>query len=229
MRAMSETPDATKPAKVVRKRQKRGEESRRKILEAALALIGRDGLQALTHRTIAAEAGVPLSMTTYFFTSLADLIEQAFDHFQVVMSEGDEHILSQLRGVLDAIPADALQRDAATRQAVVSAMTREICALIRRGTATDTSNLAVELNFLTLFKLEPGVRAKVLAYRESLVQSIAMLTRRIGSSSPDIDASLVLTIYHRIQFEGLHRAHPWPPGWPEAEIERMLLLLFRLA
>jgi DNA-binding transcriptional regulator YbjK len=226
---MNEAALDLKAGKVVRKRQKRGEESRRKILDATLVLIGRDGLHGITHRTIAAEAGVPLSMTTYFFTSLSDLIEQAFDHFLGVMRAGDQHILNKLAEVLDAIPADALAQNEATRQAVVAAVTGEVAAFIRHGAATNANHLAVELNFLSLFKLEAGVRAKVLAYRESLVEQIAMLTRRIGSTAPELDASLVLAIIHRLQFECMNRPQPWPASWLEAEIERMLLLLFRLA
>ncbi|WP_052460791.1 TetR/AcrR family transcriptional regulator [Microbacterium gorillae] len=46
---------------------------RRQLVEAAIRVMDRDGIAGLTHRKAAQEAGVPLSATTYYFTSLDDL------------------------------------------------------------------------------------------------------------------------------------------------------------
>jgi DNA-binding transcriptional regulator YbjK len=58
-------------------RRQRGERRRREILEAALRVIGRDGVAGLTHRAVADEAGVSLAATTYYFASKADLLREA--------------------------------------------------------------------------------------------------------------------------------------------------------
>lgn len=50
---------------------------RRDILDAALRVIGERGLDAVTHRSVAAEARVPLGSTTYYFSSKDDLVERA--------------------------------------------------------------------------------------------------------------------------------------------------------
>lgn len=47
---------------------------RERIVTAALELMGRDGLHTLTHRRIAAAAGVPLGSTTYYFADLDELV-----------------------------------------------------------------------------------------------------------------------------------------------------------
>jgi TetR/AcrR family transcriptional regulator, regulator of biofilm formation and stress response len=60
-----------------RTRQARGERRRDAILEAALRLIADQGVSAVTHRAIAAEAEVPLASTTYYFESLDELLEEA--------------------------------------------------------------------------------------------------------------------------------------------------------
>jgi len=52
---------------------------REQIARAALRVIGRHGVNALTHRNIAAEAKVALGHTTYYFAKLDDIIEYAFD------------------------------------------------------------------------------------------------------------------------------------------------------
>lgn len=50
---------------------------RRAIVEAACALIAEVGLDDLTHRAVAARAGVPVGSTTYYFKTLDDLSRAA--------------------------------------------------------------------------------------------------------------------------------------------------------
>ena len=50
---------------------------RRRITEAACQVIAESGLDAVTHRLVAARAGVPLGATTYYFATLDDLTAAA--------------------------------------------------------------------------------------------------------------------------------------------------------
>ncbi|MFF2777970.1 TetR/AcrR family transcriptional regulator [Streptomyces sp. NPDC058052] len=52
-------------------------ERRERIVDAALRVVRRDGIGRLTHRTVAAEADVPLGSTTYHFGSLDELLVAA--------------------------------------------------------------------------------------------------------------------------------------------------------
>jgi DNA-binding transcriptional regulator YbjK len=52
---------------------------RHEIVEATLRLIGSRGVDAVTHRAVAAEAGVPLAATTYYFASKAELVREALE------------------------------------------------------------------------------------------------------------------------------------------------------
>lgn len=54
----------------------RGEAKRRKILDAAVRVIGAGGLASLTHRAVAEAAGVPLGSMTYYFRDRDELIDQ---------------------------------------------------------------------------------------------------------------------------------------------------------
>lgn len=49
-------------------------ERRRRIIDAAIRIVELKGIGALSHRTVAAEAGVPLGSTTYHFAGLDDLL-----------------------------------------------------------------------------------------------------------------------------------------------------------
>lgn len=50
---------------------------RRNIVEATVRVLAEVGVGAVTHRRIAAEAGVPLGSTTYYFPTLDDLVREA--------------------------------------------------------------------------------------------------------------------------------------------------------
>ncbi|SED64113.1 TetR/AcrR family transcriptional regulator [Streptomyces sp. TLI_105] len=50
---------------------------RERIVDAALAVVGRAGIAGLSHRTVAVEADVPLGSTTYHFASLDELLVAA--------------------------------------------------------------------------------------------------------------------------------------------------------
>src|SRR4051812_10599497 len=68
---------ATRPTR----RQARGDERIDEILRATLAVIRREGLGAVTHRTVAEESGVPLGSLTYYFASKQDLLRAALRLF----------------------------------------------------------------------------------------------------------------------------------------------------
>jgi DNA-binding transcriptional regulator YbjK len=52
-------------------------ERRQRIIDAAIRVVGRKGIAGLSHRTVAAEADVPLGSTTYHFATLDDLMVAA--------------------------------------------------------------------------------------------------------------------------------------------------------
>jgi DNA-binding transcriptional regulator YbjK len=82
---------------------------RRRIIDAAIRVAGRDGIAGLSHRTVAAEADVPLGSTTYHFATLDDLLvaalRQSNENFGRVLAErlpeqGAGDLAAELAGVL---------------------------------------------------------------------------------------------------------------------------------
>lgn len=55
----------------------KGEARRQLLIDAVLRLLEREGPAAITHRAVAAEAGVPLAAATYYFASIDDLMMSA--------------------------------------------------------------------------------------------------------------------------------------------------------
>lgn len=128
------------------------ESRRREIVTAAAELIIEVGVSALTHRMIAARAGVPLGATTQHFSTLDDLRAQALQHLAAEVDERVEAIRLTLREqgatpeVLTAILmrglADARSMEA--DRAVVTAAVNDpqLRALARRWSERMASFLA---------------------------------------------------------------------------------------
>lgn len=57
--------------------------TRRALLDAALDIAARQGVRAITHRKVAAKAGVSLGSTNYYFASIDELVLEAFRHFSL--------------------------------------------------------------------------------------------------------------------------------------------------
>lgn len=76
-------------------RRRDPERRRREIVDAAAALVVESGSDALTHRKVAARAGVPLGSTTQYFATLDDLRAAAL---RSLMADTEEW-LAQLEAV----------------------------------------------------------------------------------------------------------------------------------
>jgi len=58
----------------------KGEARRAALIEAVLRIMEHEGPSAVTHRSVAKEAGVPLAAATYYFDSIDDLLVTAMRH-----------------------------------------------------------------------------------------------------------------------------------------------------
>lgn len=82
--------------------RKRDPEARRRaILNAAIDVIVEKGAAALTHRAVAARAGVSLGSTTKYFSSIEDLRENAMDALVREMDAGVDAFESELEACDD--------------------------------------------------------------------------------------------------------------------------------
>jgi DNA-binding transcriptional regulator YbjK len=65
----------------------KGERRRYALISAAADLLCEGGFDAVRHRAVARRAGLPLASTTYYFSSLDDLIAKAVEHVGLRESE----------------------------------------------------------------------------------------------------------------------------------------------
>ena len=75
----------------------KGERRRSALVRAAAELLCQGGFEAVTHRAVADRAGLPLASTTYYFSSLEELIETAVEYLGTAEA-------AQLRDRVNALP-----------------------------------------------------------------------------------------------------------------------------
>jgi DNA-binding transcriptional regulator YbjK len=147
---------------------------REQILEATLRVIGRGGRQAVTHRAVAAEAGVPLGSTTYYFDSRDDLLQQALEH--VAASEVERYTV--LGQELRAVKSPKELAD------------RLIDELVAR--AKDRIAYIAEYELWLEAGRRPELREAATNWCDAEQRSVAGAMEALGSADPAIDASLVV-------------------------------------
>lgn len=187
------------PAK---KANSKGERTRRVILEAALDVIAEQGLRSVTHRAVATQARVQLSLTTYYFKDIAELIEQAFAHFCEGTREEYQLMWNDVFAYLDQFSATQLRRKD-QRDRICATLSERATDYLTRQILDKPRGLAVEQILFTEIRLDPQLRTLAQSHRDSLMQPIVECCRRFNRHDPEIDAELLLDTFTRLEYQTL--------------------------
>ncbi|SBU88156.1 transcriptional regulator, TetR family [Streptomyces sp. Ncost-T6T-1] len=162
-------------------------ERRTRIIDAALTVIAADGIAGLSHRTVAAEADVPLGSTTYHFASLDELLVaalrrcnenfvQALRSSGLFAEEGDAG-----RGEGDAGPGEGNAGQGAEGAGLAEELTR----LLDRWFAGERGAIELEYELYLAALRRPALRPVA---AEWTTEAVALLSRR---TDPETARALV--------------------------------------
>ena len=179
---------------------------REEILRAALRLIGSRGMHHVTHRDVAAEAGVPLGSTTYYFSTKEELLREALRLFVAeetarlhAAAQRFDGVSAEPEAVADAIVAEL--RDTLTRPI------EQVAQFELYLEATRTPALAEE------------AKACFAAYEEIAVAAL----RAAGAKDPERLAPLFIGLIEGLMFRQLVEPRS---NWFETVLEPQILALF---
>lgn len=158
-------------------RRRDPEARRREIVTAASELVVENGAASLTHRAVAARAGVPLGSTTQHFASIDEIREAAL---QLLADEIDES-LARMEVYIDSV------RDN------LDPLIDEFCYFLR-----DPRAVNADIALMTTATTDPHLRALALRWTDRLIE---MLARTLGKER----ATAIATYYDGVTIHaGLH-------------------------
>jgi DNA-binding transcriptional regulator YbjK len=152
-----------------------GQARRSAVLEAAVKVIAEGGIGAATHRAIAARAQVSLSTTSYFFTSIDELIAEAM-----------ELTAQRLIAAVDDITTDITN----TPMTLDEMIDRYVDLLVGLPSTNLAAEFAIYLQSAFRPELRPLARRLMLAFEET---TVAVL-RAAGAADPDAGARPVIAL-----------------------------------
>lgn len=183
----------------------RGEQTRQKILGATLSVIAREGVRGTTHRAVAREAGVQLSLTTYYFRDLNELISRAFQFF---MDRDYGDLTRQWQKAfryLDQFSPDQLAA-AGTRRRIIDYCTKRIVDHVRHGLEDHPEGLAVEHQFFYEALNDPRLQELSSLHRQRLVAPIVRFCEYFNTTDPETDGNLLFGTITRLEYQALPAA-----------------------
>ena len=185
-----------------RKASRQGSEQRRQaILDAAMRLIVRDGVRAVRHRAVAAEAQVPLSATTYYFKDIDDLITDTFALFVERNAEALSAFWSSVEGDLQEMAA-VLADDPGARGSLVERIVELAVQYVQVQLTERREHLLAEQAFRQEALLNPRLRELADAHQRILsLGAVHFPGARFRAAEQD--AKVLTSIILQMEYQGL--------------------------
>jgi AcrR family transcriptional regulator len=197
------TPDVIKQTNNLPvKRRSKGEKTREKILIAAIEVLALNGIKGTTHRAIASHAELQLSLTTYYFKDIQELIHQAF-------KLNSEHILARENTTLDAAFTLISQLDkkelrkTAVKEKLSQQLSDMIAAFLVDNIKHQAISLAVEQLMLTEILVTPELRLLVQEHELTQLVPFEKLCLPFNKITPELDAKIMHTVFSQLQYRQL--------------------------
>jgi DNA-binding transcriptional regulator YbjK len=180
----------------------KGERRRQALVEAAADLLVSGGFEAIRHRAVAEHAGLPLASTTYYFSSLDELVEAAVaEHGRRELAHGRAR-LAELTGGSGPEPVVDLVLD----------------LLLGRPADHDTEAVVLRYERLVATGRRPYLRPLMRRLSGELYGLLLDVFARAGLPADPARARQLVALVDGTVVNALIEVHPDPRG----EARRML-------
>ena len=181
------------------KRRSKGEKTKLQILEAAIITLAKLGIKGTTHRAIAKEADIQLSLTTYYFRDIDELIQQAIilnsENIMGLAQEG----LVQLIGLINKYDKTSLKTKA-VRTNLAADFSEFSAQYLYNRITTATNALAVEQILFANAKYNPNLENIAKQHKKTLLDPLVALCSYFNKVDPALDAEILLAVILQIKY-----------------------------
>lgn len=186
----------------MRERSSRGERTRQAILNATLDTIAEGGVRAVTHRAVATRADVNLSLTTYYFSDIFDLVSSAFNDFVTREKPKVEAAWKEVFEFVYRYSA-AQRRRKAVRETIRQRLTDIGVDYVIDKIRTHRAGMAVEHHFYFEALNDKRLHNLYQTSRQPILDAMTEFADLFNRHSPELDAELLASTILKIEHDAL--------------------------
>ncbi|RHW77271.1 TetR/AcrR family transcriptional regulator [Colwellia sp. RSH04] len=187
------------PIKSSPTRRTKGERTRERILDATIEVLAQKGIKGTTHRAIALEADLQLSLTTYYFKDIQELIQQAFKHNSEKILSRSDNVLEQAFSLLNATDKTSL-RKSTVKATICQQLTEMTTAYLLDHIENQAKSLAVEQLLFTEIQVSPVLRELAQLHEQAQLLPFEHICKFFNKVDPELDAKLMRTIFTQLKY-----------------------------
>jgi DNA-binding transcriptional regulator YbjK len=185
----------------------RGAKRRQLLVDAATTILEASGFEAVSHRAVAAQAGLPLAATTYYFTTLDDLRAAALRQLSETYVIGARRLTADL-------PA-ALRSSEEVGRLLVT-------LVAGHGAETDSARLLTFYERYVQAGRHPALRGMVRGWTAELATLAGTILERSGYPSDDGLPKLLIGAIDGLLLDALIEGDPAAPSVAADGVARLL-------
>lgn len=181
------------------KPRSKGEITREKILIAAIEVLALNGIKGTTHRAIASHADLQLSLTTYYFKDIQELIHHAFRlNSERILSRTDTFLKAAFIVIID-VEKNELRKTIVKEQLCLQLSEMATVHLIN-NIKHQAISLAVEQLMLTEIQVTPELSVLIQDHESVQLLPYEQLCQFFNKNNPKLDAKIMYTVFSQLQY-----------------------------
>ncbi|WP_448248607.1 TetR/AcrR family transcriptional regulator [Thalassotalea agariperforans] len=184
------------------KRRSKGERTRLHILESAIQVIASHGIKGTTHRAIAKAANIQLSLTTYYFKDIEELIYQAIVlNTEKLLPCHDEMWLSIFK-LIESHPPSELKK-LAVKKTLAEDISAVFVEQIINNLMLTPHVLAVEQVLFTQTHISHDLFELAEQHQQILLAPYIKFCQYFNRTSAELDAEILFNLHKQQEYQAL--------------------------
>jgi DNA-binding transcriptional regulator YbjK len=184
------------------RRRSKGEKTKEKILLATIDVLATKGIKGTTHRAIAAQAELQLSLTTYYFKDIQELIQEAFTLNCQNTSTNSHHLLAPIFSIIENVEKKDL-RKVAIKEALCAELSEVLGLHLINRVNKQSTELLVEQFLFSETKVSPALIPLAQKHQIGLVLPFEQFCQYFNKVDPELDAQIMFTFISQLQYKSL--------------------------
>jgi DNA-binding transcriptional regulator YbjK len=191
----------TKESPTVKRRIK-GEQTRLLILQSAIEILAKNGIKGTTHRAIASHANIQLSLTTYYFKDIQELVHQAFTLCSSQITTKTSLAWQPAIDLLSDINKTTL-RKVIEKENLREKLSEMITQQLVKSIINSPVELTVQQLLFSEVQVSPQLHALAQMHQKTLLAPFIRLCEFFNVRDAKIDADIMLMVFTQLQYRNV--------------------------